>query len=183
LLRPAQAAPPEESLPRVSTTVAASVTTTPLPAVVVVQAAGAVNGPGLYRLPDGSRVDDLVRAAGGLAADADADRVNLAALVQDGTRVYIPRRGEVQPPEPVVGAAPSMPPSGSGGQSPSGAPVSLNTATAAQFETLPGIGPALAQAIIDYRSAHGQFTSIDQLLEVRGIGDAKLETLRPLLTL
>jgi competence protein ComEA len=178
LLRPAQAAPPEVALPRASTTVASSVPSTTAAGVLVVQASGAVAAPGLYRLPAGARVDDLVRAAGGFSADADPDRVNLAAPLEDGTRIYIPHRGEVQVPEPVVGASP--PSSGGGGTQSSGAPVNLNRATEADLEALPGIGPALAQAIIDYRTAHGAFASVDQLLEVRGIGDAKLEQLRTL---
>ena len=183
LLRPAQAAPPELALPRASTMVAAAATSTASSHVLVVQAAGAVNGPGLYRLPDGARVDDLVRAAGGFAADADPDRVNLAAPIEDGTRVYIPHRGEGQPPEPVVGGGAAPASSSGASASSNSAPVNLNTATQAQFEGLPGIGPALAKAMVDYRSAHGRFGSIDQLLEVRGIGPSKLDVLRPLLTL
>jgi competence protein ComEA len=138
--------------------------------VVIVQAAGAVVRPGLFRLAPGSRVDDLVQAAGGLAADADPDRVNLAALLTDGEKIYIPRVGEPLPADAVDNSA-----SSSGAQ-----PIDLNTASIADLDTLPGIGPATAQAIVDYRSQHGRFRSVDDLLNVRGIGPAKLEELRPL---
>ena len=171
LLRPAGVDPaPEESLPRAAAP-AAPASTSPAPVqVVVAQAAGAVTQPGLYRLPPGSRVDDLVRAAGGLAPDADADRVNLAALVTDGERIYIPRVGEALPADATSGGAPSSTPQ----------PIDLNTASLAQLDTLPGVGPATAQAIIDYRAEHGRFSSVDDLLNVRGIGPAKLDELRSL---
>jgi len=139
---------------------------------VVVQAAGAVQHPGLYRLPPASRVDDLVTAAGGLAADADPDRLNLAALLSDGQKIYVPRVGEPLPSE----GATSVP----GDGSTTSQPLDLNQATLPQLDALPGIGPATAQAILDYRAQHGRFRSVDDLLNVRGIGDAKLEQLRPL---
>jgi competence protein ComEA len=173
LLRPAAADPaPDADLPRAN---ASAVPASGSPAsasvsVVVVQAAGAVMQPGLYRLAPGSRVDDLVHAAGGLAPDADPDRVNLAALLTDGEKVYLPRVGEAVPVDaPAGGASPSAP-----------SPIDLNTASIAQLDKLPGIGPATAQAIIDYRSQHGRFRSVDELLKVRGIGPAKLDELRSL---
>ncbi|MDQ1373238.1 MAG: competence protein ComEA [Actinomycetota bacterium] len=132
-------------------------------------AAGAIARPGVYRLPPGARVTDLIDAAGGPAADADLDQLNLAAPVADGERVYVPRRGEAPPP--VAAGA-------SGGQ-PVG-PVDLNAATAEQLDALPGVGPATAQAILQYRTQHGRFHSVEDLLDVRGIGDAKLEQLRDL---
>jgi competence protein ComEA len=171
LLRPAGADPaPEETLPRASAPAAPASASPPTVQVVVAQAAGAVTQPGLYRLPPGSRVDDLVRAAGGLAPDADADRVNLAALVTDGEKVYVPRVGEALPADASSGGAPSS----------DSQPIDLNTASIAQLDTLPGVGPATAQAIVDYRSEHGRFSSVDDLLNVRGIGPAKLEELRSL---
>jgi competence protein ComEA len=142
-------------------------------ATIAVHAAGAVVHPGLYVLPGGSRVADVVAAAGGPLADADLDQVNLATKVADGERVHVPRRGEVVPagPAPGVGGASSTsrPPT-----------LDLNAATAEQLEELPGIGPSLAKAIVDHRTRHGRFRSVDDLLEVRGIGPAKLDGLRDL---
>ncbi|HUP70288.1 MAG TPA: helix-hairpin-helix domain-containing protein [Acidimicrobiales bacterium] len=138
-----------------------------------VHAAGAVARPGVYRVRAGGRVSDLLDAAGGPAADADLDQVNLAAKVADGERVYVPRRGEAPPP--VAG------PSGAGASGVGGAssgPVNLNTATLEQLDGLPGIGPATAQAILDYRKTRGRFRSVDELMEVRGIGEAKLAAIR-----
>lgn len=158
-------------------------------AELVVAAAGAVNRPGVYRLSGGDRVDDLVRAAGGLAPDADGDRVNLAAPVADGERIWVPRRGEDEPPEVVAGnATPGPAPApgtatGTGAEADATAPlVELNSATSEQLETLPGVGPATATAIIAHRDQHGAFATVDELLEVRGIGPAKLEALRPLVS-
>jgi len=153
--------------------------------VVTVHAAGQVTAPGVYSVPAGSRVADLITAAGGLLPEADVDRLNLAAKVVDGTRVYIPRKGETPPAEAPAG-------DGAGGTAPAGSaatggvpgapagPVDLNTATAAQLDTLPGVGPATANAIITYRTRNGRFKSVTELLEVPGIGPAKLEAIRPL---
>jgi len=149
----------------------ASDTTAP-DAKIAVHAAGAVAHPGLYVLPSGSRVADVVAAAGGPLAEADLDQVNLATRVADGDRVHVPRRGEV------VAAGPSGP----GGASPTSRPpsVDLNAATAEQLEELPGIGPALARAIVDHRTRQGRFRAVEDLLDVRGIGPAKLDGLRDL---
>jgi len=150
--------------------------------VVTVHAAGQVAAPGVYSVPAGSRVADLVTAAGGLLPDADVDRLNLAARLVDGTRVYIPRKGEPPPAEATAGdqssAGGGVGPGGSGG--PAAGPVDLNTATAAQLDTLPGVGPATANAILTYRTRNGRFKSVTELLEVPGIGPAKLEAIRPL---
>lgn len=169
----------EAGLPR------AEVTSTTLASVaadvaseVVVHVAGAVARPGLYRLPGGARVADALAAADGVASDADVDRINLAAPVADGERVYVPRRGEAVA-EPVSAA-------GSSGAGPRGAkerppqaPVDLNTATVEQLEALPGIGPSIARAIVEHRTRHGRFRSVDDLLDVPGIGESKLNALRP----
>jgi competence protein ComEA len=163
-------------------------TSTTVATDLVVQAAGAVGRPGVYRVAVGARVDDLVRAAGGLLPKADGDRVNLAAPLADGARVWIPAVGETEVPEVVAGGDVAV--GGSGGGAAGGAGsggatatpqvVDLNSATADQLDTLPGVGPSTAAAILAYRSEHGPFASVDDLLEVRGIGDAKLEQIRPL---
>jgi competence protein ComEA len=150
--------------------------------VVTAHAAGQVKAPGVYSVPAGARVADLVTAAGGLLPEADLDRLNLAAKVVDGTRVYIPRKGESPPPEAVVGDPAAGPPAaaGGGGAGAPAGPIDLNTATVAQLDTLPGVGPATANAIITYRTRNGRFKSVTELLEVPGIGPAKLESIRPL---
>jgi competence protein ComEA len=145
-------------------------TSTTVPKVVVVHAAGAVLRPGVYSLRPGARVQDLVAAAGGAAPGAQLDRLNLAALLVDGTQVYVPREGEAAP---AAGGSASSTPAG---------PLNLNTATAEQLDELPGVGPATAQAIIQAREKLGGFRSVDDLLDVRGIGPAKLEQLRDLVT-
>jgi competence protein ComEA len=138
---------------------------------VVVHVAGAVVAPGIQRLPAGARVVDAVDAAGGTAPDADVARLNLAAELTDGQQVYVVRVGEV------AAAAPSP----AGPDAPE-VIVDINTAAAADLEQLPGVGPATAEAIIDHREQHGPFDSVDGLLDVRGIGDAKLAQLRDRVT-
>lgn len=140
---------------------------------VTVHVAGQVVHPGVYALAAGDRVADAIVAAGGPSAQADGDQLNLAARVADGERIYVPKQGEPVPPQsgPGGGAAATGPPSG---------PVDLNSATAEQLDALPGVGPATSAAIITYRTSHGRFRSVTELLEVPGIGPAKLEALRPL---
>ncbi len=164
-------------LPFAGTTAASA--TTQAPARVVVHAAGAVVHPGVYDLAAGSRVGDLITAAGGVTPDGDADRLNLAAPLTDGVRLYVPRRGEADIPavaEPDQHA--EQDPSGTAKEAPG--PVDLNRATLEQLEELPGIGPSIGQAIIDHRDSNGPFRSVDDLLDVRGVGPARLEQLRPL---
>jgi competence protein ComEA len=176
LLRP-PADPPEASLPFASTTAPASTAdpSTTL-AVLVVHVAGAVAAPGLHELPAGARVADAIEAAGGLTAAADAARINLAAPVADGARVYVLAAGEEEPEVAVGGTGPET-----DGGAPSG-PVNLNTADTAALDSLPGVGPATAAAIIEHREKVGGFTTVDQLLDVPGIGEAKLDALRDLVT-
>jgi len=169
-----QAPPPvEASLPMVEVTAPAPTTTAAAP--VVVHVAGAVASPGVHRLPPGARVVDAVDASGGLLPDADPAAVNLAAPLVDGAQVYVPRQGERAPPAP--GGTGSGGDPGAGGDA---GPVDLNTADEALLDTLPGVGPATAAAIVDHRERHGPFTSVDGLLDVRGIGEAKLAALRDL---
>lgn len=151
-------------------------TTTVTAALIFVQVAGAVRRPGVYQVAPDARVFQAVLQAGGFTGTADQDAVPLAARLSDGCRLYIPERGEA-----VAGQVLSNDPlGGSGGESPSSGPVSLNSATLEELDALPGIGPALAQQIITYRETQGPFTSVDQLTDVPGIGPSKLEQLRPL---
>lgn len=162
-------------------------TTTSRPPELAVHAAGALVSPGLYHLRGSPRVADLIDAAGGLAPDADIDRINLAAPLSDGSRLYVPRRGESSVPPVVAGG--DVPGGGSSAGStgaaakpgqPGAQPLDLNTATAEQLDALPGVGPATAAAIVDYRRQHGPFRSVDGLLQVRGIGPAKLDAIKGL---
>ena len=161
-----------------------STTTTKPPFLVHV--AGAVAHPGLVRVPAGARVSDAIAAAGGGLPDADLDRLNLAAKVADGQRIPVAKIGAPGAPAPTDGSAtgadPSAGGSGSTGDSPAGGPVDLNTATETQLETLPGIGPSFAAAIIRERERRGGFTSVDQLRDVRGIGEKRFAELKPLVS-
>ncbi len=138
----------------------------PLP--LRVHVAGAVERPDVYSLPPGAILQDAIGAAGGLRPDADLGRLNLAQALEDGQRIEIPLRVE------------SDPTSGSQLPSPEGQ-LNLNSATARELEQLPGIGPVLAQKIIEFREQHGPFQRFEDLLQVEGIGPAKLDGLRDLL--
>ncbi|TFD51588.1 ComEA family DNA-binding protein [Cryobacterium frigoriphilum] len=147
-------------------------------AIIFVHVLGAVERPGLFELPDGARVIDAVAAAGGLTDTADPAGANLARLLSDGEQLYLPRVGEVPagvPPGVSAGAD-----AGAGGSA--ATIVNLNTATVADLDTLPRIGPAMAQRILDYREANGPFTSTDDLRNVTGIGDKTFEALKDLVT-
>jgi competence protein ComEA len=144
---------------------------------VVVDVAGKVRRPGLYHLPSGSRIDDALTAAGGPRRGVDLSTLNLAALVVDGQQILVGMPGP-----PAGGAAVPAGEAAPATDAPI-APVSLNTATLEQLETLPRIGPVTAQKILDYRAAHGSFTAIDQLKDISGIGDVTFAGLAPLVTL
>src|SRR5581483_1471056 len=148
---------------------------------VVVDVAGAVARPGVVRLPAGSRVVDAIAAAGDAVPGADLARLNLAAKLVDGQHIAVAKVGE---PAPVVagsdGSTGGGGAGGSAGEPTPDAPLDLNTATQAQLEALPGIGPALAQAIIAERTRSGGFRSVSDLRRVRGIGDARFAQLEPL---
>ncbi|HZR96671.1 MAG TPA: ComEA family DNA-binding protein [Gaiellaceae bacterium] len=136
---------------------------------LVVDVAGAVRRPGLYRLPKTGRVADAIAAAGGATRHADVDAVNLAAPLADGVQVLVPHR--------IAGGG-----GGSAGGSGGGGTVDLNSATVEQLDALPGIGPSTAQKIVDYRQAHGAFHSLAELDAVPGIGTGRIEQLKGLVT-
>jgi competence protein ComEA len=171
----------EASLPRASTTVASSAaaatTTSPTESVttafVVVHVAGAVVEPGVYELAGDARVRDAIVAAGGPTDAADWNALNLASVVADGVKVYVPSVGEEVPPSLTAPPVPAT------SARPAG-PIDVNVATAAELETLPGVGPATATAIIAERERNGPFLDVDDLDRVPGIGPAKLEALRGL---
>jgi competence protein ComEA len=142
---------------------------------LLVHVVGAVRAPGLYELPEESRVDDAIREAGGAKAKAALELVNLAAPVADGQQVVVPLRGQLTA-APTAGS-PASSASSAGGK------VHLNSATLEDLDALPGIGPVTAQKILDYRTAHGAFQSVDELDAVPGIGPARLAQLKPLVEL
>jgi competence protein ComEA len=183
VLRTPTPAPAELALPIASPQPAAPETTTTTAAPdVVVHAAGEVAAPGVYTLAPGSRVADLLAAAGGAATGADLSRVNLAAALADGQRVYVPAPEEVVPTVD-AGTGSGAAPGGGGpdGSAEAAAPlVDINTASATELEELPGVGPATSAAIIAERDRRGRFSTVDDLLDVRGIGDAKLAAVRDL---
>jgi competence protein ComEA len=140
---------------------------------VVVDVVGAVRRPGLYHLEQGARIADAVSRAGGATRKADLAQVNLAAPLADGEQVVVPKRGAAAP----VAAGGTGPATGAGAPA---APVQLSTATVEELDTLPGVGPATAQRILDYRTKHGAFSSVDELDAVSGIGPKRMEQLRDL---
>lgn len=141
----------------------------PTPMPVIVHISGAVLNPGVYSLPPGSRVVDLIEAAGGLLAKADADAVNQAATLFDGQKVVIP---SVNPSDDFINSEFSS----------LQYPLNINLATQKQLENLPGIGPTKALEIISYRETHGYYKSIDELLNVPGIGSDTLNQIRELIS-
>ncbi|WP_433547741.1 helix-hairpin-helix domain-containing protein [Streptomyces sp. CA-294286] len=145
-------------------------------AIVVVDVSGEVKRPGVLHLPAGSRVADALREAGGITSGTDTTGLNRARVLTDGEQVVV---GGPAPPASAVGGVPGaagyVP--GSTGAQPD-APLSLNTATVEQLDTLPGVGPVLARHIVDYRTQHGGFRSVEELREVRGIGDRRFADLQ-----
>lgn len=145
------------------------------PSRIKVHVTGAVAHPGLYEIEAGARIADALQLAGGPSPSADLNQINLAAKLADGQQVAVPERGAVagaggggNAPAAISGS-----PSGS-----SGLPINLNAATVDQLENLDGVGPKTAQKIIEYREAHGGFKSIEELMEVPGIGPAKFEQIK-----
>ena len=153
--------------------------------VVVVHVAGAVHKPGVVSLPQGSRVFQAIEAAGGAAADAAPDGLNLAEVLSDGVRVYVPTVGEpaatsVVPSSSQAGAGGAVGTTASGTSA--GAKININTASAEELGTLPRVGPVMAQRIVDWRKEHGSFASVDELDAIDGIGPKLMESLQKLVT-
>jgi competence protein ComEA len=164
------------SLPRPVTVRALRPEPTPsvTPATIVVHVAGWVRRPGVYELHQGDRVIDAIDAAGGPRRGAQLDALNLAAILTDAQQVMVPRKSTA---DGATGSA--------GGGTDAGVPaalINLNTATAEELETLPGIGPVLAASIVEHREQHGPFATVDDLLDVSGIGEQRLADLRDLVT-
>lgn len=151
---------------------------------VVVHVAGSVLQPGVVELPVGSRVHDAIAAAGGAAPGADLNRLNLAVVVEDGQRIYVPLHGEhlpaapMEPGEPAAGDLAD----GSAG-APHGSKVNLNTAGVEELDGLPKVGPVLAQRIVDWRREHGPFKAVEDLDAIDGVGPKMLEALLPLVSI
>jgi competence protein ComEA len=150
----------------------------PSPGAVVVYVSGWVEKPGVYEFREGDRVVDAIERAGGPKTGADLNALNLAAFLTDAQQVLVMKRGQAPPPTTSSGSTTG------GGTSAgvAGGPINLNTATLDQLETLPGIGPALGQRIIDHREQHGPFQSVEDLLDVSGIGEKRLADLQDQVT-
>ena len=183
--------PPESAIVFATTSVVApggsndlGVTTNPV--FIRVHVAGEVLRPGVYQLPGTARVVDAVDAAGGPTAFADVDVINLAAALFDTAQIFVPRRGSaisrapIPRPLPGVNAPPS--PNVNTPEGASSTRININTASMSDLDTLSGVGPSTAKAIIDYRTKNGPFGSIEDLLNVRGIGPAKLDAMREQVT-
>jgi competence protein ComEA len=147
----------------------------PTPAPIVVDISGAVQRPGIYSMPRGSRTNEVIVAAGGVTLSADMANVNLAQLIRDGEKIHIPNIGDQS-------YAPISQNRGSGDTSDIAFPINLNTASLADLEALPGIGASRAQDIINYRETNGAFLIIEDIQKVPGIGPGTFERLRTLIT-
>ncbi|WP_436971239.1 helix-hairpin-helix domain-containing protein [Micromonospora chersina] len=175
---------PQAEPVRPAAAVGAAETSAPAPTAsagqVVLALAGKVRRPGLVRLPAGARVADAIEAAGGALPGVDVALLNPARKVTDGELILVgvgAPPGQAAPPGPATGGGPAA-----GGAAPGSGPVNLNTATLAQLDALPGVGPVLAQRILDHRDQHGGFRSVSDLRQVDGIGDARYEQLKDLVT-
>lgn len=144
-----------------------------LPNTVVVYISGAVGAPDVYELPSDARIKDLVLAAGGLTTDADSERINLAERLKDSEHVHVPRQGESPDDGAVVADTASVVQGGS---------LNLNTASASDLDSLPGIGQSFADRIIEYRTTNGPFTAVEDLQKVKGIGAALFAKIAPLVS-
>jgi competence protein ComEA len=163
--------PPVETTIPLATTVSIAVQAVgSAPAVLVVHVAGEVVAPGVYELPAGARMVDAIDAAGGPSSRADTDAINLATPLADAQQVFVPRKGA--PVRRVTESGASADDAAQDGT------INVNTASASALESLPGVGPQTAQAIIEHRTKNGPFLAVDELLNVRGIGPAKLAAMR-----
>lgn len=150
----------------------------PSPAPIIVHVAGAVNEPGVHTLPHGSRVKDAVERSGGLADDADSDLINLAKPLNDGDQIWIPAKDYVQ----VTDVSDELTAKGEQKNQPAER-ININSASQADLETLPGIGPVIAQAIIQFRLENGPFLEVNEIQSVSGIGPATFEKIQSLITI
>lgn len=148
------------------------------PGQIVVHVAGAVHRAGVVELAAGSRIHEAISAAGGSTAEADLNQLNLAARMEDGQKLLVPRAGEQLP----AADGKALPGAASAEGSPAGGRINLNTASAEELGTLPRVGPVLAQRIVDWRRDHGRFTVVEELDAVDGVGPKMLAALLPLVT-
>lgn len=148
---------------------------------ISVHVAGHVKNPGLYQLDPQARIDDAVKAAGGPSSDADLDQLNLAQPLTDGMKLAVPAQGETAEPLLFTGGGPSAKPVARFSESGPVGKISLSRASASELDTLPGVGPATAAKIIEYRNQHGGFRSIQDIQEVKGIGPKKYAKMAPYL--
>ena len=183
--------PPESAIAFATTSVVSSGGTNnpgaaAIPTSIRVHVAGEVLRPGVYQLPGTARVVDAVDAAGGPTAHADVDVINLAAALFDAAQIFVPRRGSVVVrapiPRPLPGVNAPPTPHASAPEGSSSTKININTASMSDLDTLSGVGPSTAKAIIDYRTKNGPFGSVEDLLNVRGIGPAKLDAMREQVT-
>jgi len=152
------------------------------PGLVRVYVTGAVESPDVYFFPPGSIIKDAVLAAGGLTSDADPERFNQALELKDQQHIHVPRLGEENPPPPVQNAPVNDSKRGEGGSESAGGLININSATLEQLDTLPGIGPAIGQRVIDYREKIGGFESIEEITQVSGIGEATFAKIKDSIT-
>ena len=183
--------PPESAIAFATTSVVSSGGTNnpgvaAIPTFIRVHVAGEVLRPGVYQLPGTARVVDAVDAAGGPTAHADVDVINLAAALFDAAQIFVPRRGSVVVrapiPRPLPGVNAPPTPRASAPEGAISTKININTASMSDLDTLSGVGPSTAKAIIDYRTKNGPFGSVEDLLNVRGIGPAKLDAMREQVT-
>ena len=148
--------------------------------MVVIHITGEVKKPGVVKLKQGTRIEDVISAAGGLTENADISNVNLAYVVEDGTKIRIPSSDEENNDEQYIttDSGKDIVVSNENNESPNNIFVNINTATQTELEQLPGIGASIATRIIDYRSKNGKFKSIEDIKNVTGIGDSKYEKIK-----